>query len=69
MRDDQNKLHNDFMRLCQARGPQWVESVIRPLRIKSDMITVQDVPEHALRAIVRVFGPLRRRRSSSPPER
>jgi hypothetical protein len=61
------KLRNDFIRICQTRGPQWVESVIRPLRLKNNMITVDDIPEHALRAIVGVFGPLRRSPSARTP--
>jgi hypothetical protein len=60
MRDTEYDLRDDFMRMCRVRGPQWVASVIRPLRINNDQITVQDVPVSALRTIIRVFGPLRR---------
>ena len=50
-----------FLRLCRERGPEWVESVVRPLRLAGDAISAKDIPLNALATIVRVFGPVRRR--------
>jgi hypothetical protein len=49
-------LERKFMNLCRARGPDWIESVLRPLRLPGGCITVRDIPVAALRAAVRVFG-------------
>jgi hypothetical protein len=49
-------LERIFLRLCRKRGPGWIESVIRPLRLPGGAITVGDIPMDALEAIVRVFG-------------
>lgn len=49
-------LEAEFLRLCLARGPGWIESVVRPLHLPGIRITVQDIPEHALRSIVGVFS-------------
>ncbi len=53
-------LEAEFMRMCQARGPDWIASVIRPLRLQNDRITVRDIPFNALRTIVRLFGKVRK---------
>ena len=50
------RLEAEFMRICRVRGPQWIESVIRPLRLAGARITVQDIPTHALAAAVCLFG-------------
>jgi hypothetical protein len=60
MKDSLSDLQRDFMRMCRARGPQWVESVMRPLRLQNEGVNVHTIPPTALRAIVSVFGPLRR---------
>jgi hypothetical protein len=49
-------LERTFLRLCRARGPDWIESVIRPLRLPGGAISVGDIPMDALEAVVRVFG-------------
>jgi hypothetical protein len=49
-------LEAEFMRLCLAHGPSWIESVVRPLRLPGARIAARDIPEHALRSIVGVFG-------------
>jgi len=49
-------LEAEFMRLCAARGPAWIESVVRPLRLPGVRIAARDIPENALRSIVSVFG-------------
>ena len=54
-------LEAEFMRLCRERGPAWIESVIRPLKLRGNSVTVRDIPEPALRSIARVFGHARRR--------
>jgi hypothetical protein len=48
-------LERKFLALCQARGPRWIESVLRPLRLPGGSITVRDIPIKALRAAVQVF--------------
>jgi hypothetical protein len=53
-------LEVEFMRLCLTRGPIWIESVIRPLRLPGASITVRDIPIKALHMIVRMFGHVRR---------
>jgi hypothetical protein len=62
-RETRTELEAEFMRICRARGPRWIESVVRPLRLPNDDITVQDLPLHALRSIVRMFGRVKRPQS------
>jgi hypothetical protein len=45
-----------FLKLCRTRGPEWIESVLRPLRLPGDLVSVRDIPIDALQAAVRVFG-------------
>jgi hypothetical protein len=49
-------LERRFLELCRRHGPQWIESVLRPLRLPGTAITVHDIPMPALRAAVRVFS-------------
>jgi hypothetical protein len=49
-------LERKFLALCRARGPRWIESVLRPLRLPGATISVRDIPTRALRAAVQVFG-------------
>ncbi len=56
MKQTRLQLEAEFMRMCRARGPDWVASVIRPLRLKNDRITVHDIPANALDKIVHLFG-------------
>jgi hypothetical protein len=49
-------LERAFMKLCRERGPDWIESVLRPLRLPGHRITVRDIPVAALVAAVEVFG-------------
>jgi hypothetical protein len=48
-------LERKFLALCRVRGPHWIESVLRPLRLPGPSITVRDIPITALRAAVQVF--------------
>ena len=52
-------LEAEFLHICRMRGPEWVESVIRPLRLQGVLITAGDIPLRALRSIVRCFGRIR----------
>ena len=54
-------LEAEFMHLCRMRGPQWIESVIRPLVLPGAVIVVEDIPLPALFAIVRMFRRVGRR--------
>jgi hypothetical protein len=54
------RLEAEFLRLCLLRGPEWVESVIRPLRLSGAVVTPRDIPYAALTAIVTMFGRVRR---------
>jgi hypothetical protein len=56
MRRDRAALEAEFMRLCRTRGPAWIESVIRPLKLPGHAVTVRDIPDQALRGVVQVFG-------------
>ncbi|HBK07413.1 MAG TPA: hypothetical protein DDZ81_16435 [Acetobacteraceae bacterium] len=49
-------LEAEFLKICRERGQEWIESVIRPLRLHGAVITPADVPLPALGAIVRLFG-------------
>jgi hypothetical protein len=49
-------LEAEFMRLCVAHGPAWIESVVRPLHLPGLRVAVRDIPEDALRSIISVFG-------------
>jgi hypothetical protein len=49
-------LERAFMVLCRERGPDWIESVLRPLRLPGRRITVRDIPFAALVAAIEVFG-------------
>jgi hypothetical protein len=49
-------LEAEFLRMCRVRGPQWIESVIRPLCLAGAAVTVQDIPTVALSAAVQTFG-------------
>jgi hypothetical protein len=60
MRETRACLEAEFMRMCRARGPSWIESVLRPLRLPNDSITVHDIPLKELRTIVRMFGRVQR---------
>jgi hypothetical protein len=51
-----SRLETEFLKLCRARGPHWIESVIRPLRLHGDHVTVRDIPTRALIAAVRMFA-------------
>ncbi|HYZ24568.1 MAG TPA: hypothetical protein VE690_20650 [Rhodopila sp.] len=51
-----SRLEAEFLTLCRARGPRWIESVIRPLRLRGDRITVRDIPTYALAAAVQLFA-------------
>jgi hypothetical protein len=55
-RQNRTALENEFLHLCRARGPKWIESVIRPLLLLGETIVVQDIPTLPLSAIVRNFG-------------
>jgi hypothetical protein len=57
MIDRRASLEGEFMQMCRLRGPEWIESVIRPLAIPGAVITVKDIPLPALSNIVLVFGP------------
>jgi hypothetical protein len=48
-------LERKFLALCRTRGPRWIESVLRPLRLPGGRITVRDIPINALQAAVQVF--------------
>ena len=50
------QLEVEFLRICRTRGPRWIESVIRPLRLQNKHAAVQDIPSNALRRIVDMFG-------------
>ena len=50
-------LERKFLNLCRARGPDWIESVLRPLRLPGARVSVREIPIDALQAAVRVFGP------------
>jgi hypothetical protein len=52
-------LEAEFLRMCRSRGPEWIESVIRPLRLPGAAITVRDIPISGLSVIVRMFRPMR----------
>jgi hypothetical protein len=56
MNNSRASLEAEFMYMCRVRGPEWIESVIRPLLIPGAVITVADIPRPALAAIVRLFG-------------
>jgi hypothetical protein len=49
-------LEAEFMRMCRVRGPEWIESVIRPLRLPGAVIQPKDIPLAALSVIVGMFG-------------
>nr|WP_294507351.1 hypothetical protein [uncultured Rhodopila sp.] len=49
-------LERKFLNLCRTKGPGWIESVLRPLRLPGTRVSVRDVPMTALEAAVRVFG-------------
>jgi hypothetical protein len=51
-----SRLEVEFLKLCCVRGPRWIESVIRPLRLRGEHITVRDIPTYALAAAVRLFA-------------
>jgi hypothetical protein len=51
-----SRLEAEFLKLCRARGPGWIESVIRPLRLPGTHISVRDIPTCALAAAVRLFA-------------
>ena len=50
------QLELEFMQTCRARGPEWIESVIRPLRLPGGVVKAQDIPLTQLEIIVRLFG-------------
>jgi hypothetical protein len=56
---NRTQLELEFMLMCRERGPDWIASVIRPLRLKNDFVTVKDIPANALRKIVHLFGSVR----------
>ncbi len=56
MRQNRAALEARFMNLCRKHGPDWIESVIRPLRLPGTIISVQDIPVAALSAAVHAFG-------------
>jgi hypothetical protein len=49
-------LERAFMKLCRERGPDWIESVLRPLCLPGRRVSVHDIPVAALVAAVEVFG-------------
>jgi hypothetical protein len=49
-------LERAFLKLCRTRGPDWIESVLRPLRLPGACVSVRDIPIGALQAAVQVFG-------------
>jgi hypothetical protein len=49
-------MERKFMKICRTRGASWVESILRPLRLPGQSITVRDIPTPALRAVIQVFG-------------
>jgi hypothetical protein len=55
-KSDRTQLEVEFLRICRARRPEWIASIIRPLRLKNDFVTVQDIPATALWQIVHLFG-------------
>jgi hypothetical protein len=55
MKYNRSALEAEFMALCRSRGPLWIESVVRPLRLPGDNITVEDIPIGALRAVAGIF--------------
>lgn len=56
MNNIRKNLEFEFLRLCRLRGPEWIESVIRPLGIHGSVITPRDIPLPALAAMVRQFS-------------
>lgn len=48
-------LESAFLRICRERGPEWIESVIRPLRLSGPHVSVRNIPLNALIAIVGQF--------------
>jgi hypothetical protein len=52
-------LEVEFLGLCRVRGPEWIESVIRPLGLAGAVITPRDIPVTVLFTIVRMFGQAR----------
>ncbi len=50
------ELEATFLRICRDRGPAWIESIIRPLRLSGAQVSVRDIPLVALEAIVGVFS-------------
>jgi hypothetical protein len=56
VRQDRAALEAEFLHLCRTRGAEWIESVIRPLVLPGDTITVREISTAALSAIVRSFG-------------
>ena len=56
MRQRRASLEAAFMRLCHKHGPDWIESIIRPLRLPGTFVSVKDIPIAALSAAVGVFG-------------
>jgi hypothetical protein len=59
MSNDRLWLEKEFLRICRLRGRAWIESVLRPLRLKPYVITARDIPTPALAAIVHSFGGIR----------
>ena len=55
MRQNRASLEAAFMRLCQKHGPNWIESIIRPLRLPGAFISVKDIPITALSAVGRTY--------------
>jgi hypothetical protein len=53
-------LEAEFLEICRERGADWVESVIRPLQLPGQRVSVQDIPTAALSAAVGSFGRARR---------
>jgi hypothetical protein len=56
MRQSRASLEAAFMLLCRKHGPDWIESIIRPLRLPGKFVSVKDIPIAALSAAVDVFG-------------
>jgi hypothetical protein len=56
MRRSRASLEAAFMRLCHKHGTDWIESIIRPLRLPGTFVSVKDIPIAALSAAVGVFG-------------
>jgi len=52
-------LEAEFQRIWRLRGPGWIETVIRPLQLPGQYVTVRDIPDGALRSIVQLFGTVR----------